>query len=45
LTTSVMKSLFFDLQICPAWWSDSNICIPVWYALLQMLESKDHQQI
>ena len=25
-------------------WSDSNICIPVWQALLQMLESKDHWQ-
>jgi hypothetical protein len=23
-------------------WSDSNICIPVRPALLQMLESKDH---
>ena len=30
----------------PTWWSfDSNICIPNWLALAQMLESKDHQQI
>jgi hypothetical protein len=29
----------------PTQWSDSNICIPIWPALVQMLESKDHQQI
>jgi hypothetical protein len=29
----------------PNQWSDSNICIPNWLALVQMLESKDHQQI
>ena len=28
-----------------SWWSGSNICIPARQALLQMLESKNHQKI
>jgi hypothetical protein len=34
-----------DIMLTVPWWSDSNICIPIRLALLQMLESKDHQQI
>src|SRR6202046_882778 len=42
--SSIERSRAIRSMASPNEWSDSNICIPVWPALLQMLESRDHQE-